>query len=64
MQIMEQEILKMIFISYSSKDYETAVTTRRFLENNGIPCWMAPESVPMGGDCVSKISPMISPKYR
>ncbi len=40
----------MIFISYSSKDYETAITTRRFLENNGIKCWMAPESIPMGGD--------------
>lgn len=33
----------MIFISYSSRDYDTARTIKKVLESNGIECWMAPE---------------------
>lgn len=45
----------MIFISYSSRDYNTAETIRKVLENNGIECWMAPESIPMGSDYAREI---------
>lgn len=45
----------MIFISYSSKDYDAACTIRSVLENNNIKCWMAPESIPIGGDYSSAI---------
>lgn len=40
----------MVFISYSSKDTEAANAVRMVLQQNGIDCWMAPESIPMGGD--------------
>lgn len=45
----------MIFISYSSHDYDTAQTIRKVLENNEIECWMAPESIPMGSDYACEI---------
>ena len=45
----------MVFISYSSKDYRTACIIKGVLENNGIKCWMAPESIPSGGDYSSAI---------
>ena len=34
--------MKEIFISYSTKDQVQADTVRNVLENNDIPCWMAP----------------------
>lgn len=40
----------MVFISYSSKDADAANAVRMVLQQNGIDCWMAPESIPMGGD--------------
>lgn len=40
----------MVFISYSSRDYDLACTIRKFLSENRIHCWMAPESIPAGGD--------------
>jgi len=45
----------MVFISYSSKDFETAATIRRQLENIGIECWMAPESIPSGKSYMEEI---------
>ena len=40
----------MVFISYSSKDTDAANAVRMMLQNNGIDCWMAPESIAMGED--------------
>lgn len=40
----------MVFISYSSKDYDLACTIRKYLSSHTITCWMAPESIPAGGD--------------
>ena len=37
-----------VFISYSSKEADTAKLVRKTLESNGISCWMAPESIPAG----------------
>ena len=45
----------MVFISYSSIDYKTAMMIRNVLEENEIVCWMAPESIPMGGDYSNEI---------
>lgn len=45
----------MVFISYSSKDYETASKIRAILTSNNIECWMAPESIPAGGDYAKDI---------
>ena len=45
----------MIFISYSSCDYDIAQTIRKVIENNYIECWMAPESIPMGSDYACEI---------
>ena len=44
-----------IFISYSSKEYEEAHRLKTVIENNGIPCWMAPRSIPVGSDYSSEI---------
>ena len=40
----------MVFISYSSIEYNTASNVRSILQQNGIECWMAPESIPAGSD--------------
>ena len=40
----------MVFISYSSKDADVANAVRMVLQQNGIDCWMAPESIHAGGD--------------
>lgn len=45
----------MIFISYSSHDCNTAQTIRKVLENNGVECWMAPQSIPIGSDYAYEI---------
>ena len=45
----------MVFISYSTHDYDTAKYIRTVLSNNGVECWMAPESIPMGSDYSSEI---------
>ena len=45
----------MVFISYSSLDYDTADRIRTVLTLNHIECWMAPESIPAGGDYASCI---------
>ena len=39
-----------VFISYSSKEYETANIVRQTLKSNKIKCWMAPESIPAGSN--------------
>lgn len=44
-----------VFISYSTKEYEIAEQTKRILEANGIPCWMAPQSIPAGSDYAAEI---------
>lgn len=51
---------KSVFISYSSKDYETAQQTKEILEKNGIPCWMAPQSIPGGSSYAEEIPEAIS----
>ncbi len=44
-----------VFISYSSKDHEEANRLKTIIENNGFPCWMAPQSIPAGSDYSSEI---------
>lgn len=39
-----------LFISYSSIEHDIALKLRLMLEEMGIACWMAPESIPVGGD--------------
>ena len=39
-----------VFISYKSEEYKEAAWVRDCLVENGISCWMAPESIP-GGSC-------------
>ena len=45
----------LVFISYKSEDYETAVKIKTELEKWNISCWMAPESIIGGGDYASEI---------
>jgi len=49
-----------IFISYSSKEKEVASLVRETLENNGITCWMAPESIPASSGYASEITEAIA----
>lgn len=39
-----------VFISYSSREVEIANQLKHILETNGVPCWMAPQSIPAGSD--------------
>ena len=45
-----------VFISYSSKEKEMADLVRETLENNGISCWMAPESIPASSGYAAEIT--------
>lgn len=47
--------MRQVFISYSSKDYAQALAVRNVLEQNGITCWMAPESIPGGSNYTKEI---------
>ena len=49
-----------VFISYSSKEKEMADLVRETLENNGISCWMAPESIPASSGYAAEITEAIS----
>lgn len=44
-----------IFISYSSKEYEEAFSLKTVLESNVFKCWMAPNSIPPGSDYGSEV---------
>ena len=39
-----------MFISYSSKDAESAKIVKGYLEKNGINAWIAPDSIPIGSE--------------
>lgn len=45
----------MIFISYSSLDYEQATEVKNVLTSNGFNCWMAPEGIPIGSNYALEI---------
>ena len=49
-----------VFISYSSKEKEMADLVRETLENNGLSCWMAPESIPASSGYAAEITEAIS----
>ena len=49
-----------VFISYSSKEYDTANIVRTVLKNNGIDTWMAPESIPGGSNYMEVIPDAIA----
>lgn len=46
---------ELVFISYSSKEMEKAIKVCRFLENNGISCWIAPRNVNPGENYATQI---------
>ena len=48
-------MLKTAFISYASADEAVAATICRYLEGDGLPCWMAPRDVRAGADYASEI---------
>ena len=50
---MESE--KIVFISYSSKEMETAVRVCNYLEEQGIVCWIAPRNIEAGANYASQI---------
>ena len=44
-----------VFISYKSDEESYAKTVRKVLEDNGISCWMAPDSIPAGSNYMKQI---------
>lgn len=48
-----------VFISYSSKNLSDAKALKALLEKNGIKVWMAPDSIPIGKNYMSEITPAI-----
>ncbi len=44
-----------VFISYSTLDTKQAETVRNVLEQNDIPCWMAPRDIPGGSNYTKEI---------
>lgn len=41
---------KSVFISYKSEEIDIATAIKEMLEQNGIPCFMAPNSIPSGSN--------------
>ena len=50
---MERE--RFVFISYASKEMEVAARVCKFLEDNGIRCWIAPRNVSAGSNYATQI---------
>ncbi|MBR5342035.1 MAG: toll/interleukin-1 receptor domain-containing protein [Erysipelotrichaceae bacterium] len=44
-----------IFISYKSEEEAYARRVRKVLEDNGMSCWMAPDSIPVGSNYMKQI---------
>ncbi len=44
-----------VFISYKSDEEQYAYRVRKVLEDNGISCWMAPDSIPLGSNYMAEI---------
>ena len=44
-----------VFISYKSEEYDIANRVRTEMEQSGVPCWMAPESIPGGSSYAEEI---------
>ncbi|MBR6022870.1 MAG: toll/interleukin-1 receptor domain-containing protein [Kiritimatiellae bacterium] len=49
-----------VFVSYSTRDRERALTIRKHLESEGMPCWMAPRDIPAGSNYAYVIERAIS----
>ncbi len=49
-----------VFLSYSSKQAKLAKRIHNLLEQNHIPCWMAPDSIPAGASYLEVIPVAIS----
>ena len=48
-------IMPKVFISYKSTQHLLAGNVKSYLESHGIPCWMAPESIPSGSNYLEEI---------
>lgn len=49
-----------VFISYKSEQKQIALKIKNILEENGISCWMAPESIPGGSNYAAEITQAIN----
>ena len=50
---------KYVFISYKVEEYDAAKAVKDHLEENAIPCWMAPMSIKGGMSYAQEIPPAI-----
>lgn len=48
-----------VFISYKAEEINEAKKVRDFLQENGIKCWMAPDSIPGGSSYAAEINAAI-----
>ena len=51
----DRRVDEKVFISYATSEKETAETICKYLESNGVPCWIAPRNVVPGGNYASQI---------
>ena len=51
----QNEAVPKLFISYSSAQREQAQAYRNHMSQRGLPCWMAPESIPSGSSYQEEI---------
>lgn len=56
----ERQALPQIFLSYSSVQTDIAQQVRAALLERGIPCWMAPNSIPPGSSYQEEIATALS----
>lgn len=49
-----------VFLSYESHDVNQVEKHRKYLENNGIPCWIAPRDIPYGSNYAREIPKAIA----
>ena len=48
-----------VFISYSTKDTDTAFALLETLESYGLDCWIAPRNIPQGAQWAEEIDKAI-----
>lgn len=58
-KVLNPNVVKDVFISYSSKNYSEALKVAQILNKNNISYWMAPDSIPTGSSYLDEIASAI-----
>ena len=58
-KVINPNVVKDVFISYSSKNFNEALKITKILDENNLSYWMAPDSIPTGSSYLDEIASAI-----